>query len=135
MYVVVLGIGTGIGVWTSRSCPAEPVHNTSHESRHCCWPALASSAHIALHASTHRLNGSVGEGTGTGVLVSISCVPPAAHTAEHESRQGCKSEAAGAESSHIAMHNDTHGPGAALVVGTPVVVAGIVLGTGPGVVL
>ena len=37
--------------------------------------------------------------------------------------------------SHIATHDDTHGPGAVLVVEALTVVVDVVLGTGPNVVV
>ena len=47
-------------------------------------------------------------GAGAGVLVSISCVPSAAHSAEHASRHGCTPAAAEPETSHTATHNASH---------------------------
>ena len=63
-------------------------------------------------------------GAGVGTKASISCVPPAAHIAEHLSSQGCRLAAAGVDISHTATHSDTH-----------TVMVGVVLGTGPHVVL
>ena len=74
-------------------------------------------------------------GASAGVLVSNTCPALVAHSTEHESRHVCKLVAVDTDISHIAMHKDRQGPGGTLVVGVPAVVLGVVLGTGPNVVL
>ena len=74
-------------------------------------------------------------GASVEVWTSIVCSPPLVHIAEHDSRHVCRPAAEYTDISHIAIHDDTHGPGGVPVVDTPAVVVDVVLGTGPNVVL
>ena len=75
-------------------------------------------------------------GASVGVWTSIVCSPPLVHNnTEHNSRHVCRPAAEYTDISHIAIHDDTHGPGGVPVVDTPAVVVDVVLGTGPNVVL
>ena len=74
-------------------------------------------------------------GAYVGVWTSIAYPSPLVHNTEHDSRHVCMPAAENTDISHTATHDDTHGPGAVLVVEALAVVVDVVLGTGPNVVV